>query len=81
MVVFLKFKHQKCVTSARKRLPVKLVFVEQFDRIDEACAREKQIQGWSRKKKESLIQGDYNQLHALSICRNSNKSKKLPEDY
>ncbi|WP_119327856.1 GIY-YIG nuclease family protein [Cysteiniphilum halobium] len=52
----------------RKRLPVKLVFVEQFDRIDEAYAREKQIQGWSRKKKEALIQGDYNQLHILSIC-------------
>lgn len=65
----------------RKRLPVKLVFVEQFDRIDEAYAREKQIQGWSRKKKEALIQGDYNQLHILSICRNSNKSKNLPEDH
>ncbi|WHN66175.1 GIY-YIG nuclease family protein [Cysteiniphilum sp. QT6929] len=65
----------------RKRLPVKLVFVEQFDRIDEAYAREKQIQGWSRKKKEALIQGDYNQLHILSICRNSNKSKNSPEDH
>lgn len=62
----------------RKRLPVKLVFVGQFDRIDEAYyAREKQIQGWSRKKKEALIQGDYNQLHILSICRNSNTEQKF----
>ncbi|WP_440683059.1 GIY-YIG nuclease family protein [Cysteiniphilum halobium] len=67
------WEHQNSqgANHTRKRLPVKLVFVEQFDRIDEAYAREKQIQGWSRKKKEALIQGDYNQLHILSICRNS----------
>ncbi len=38
------------------RLPVKLVFAEEFERIDEAFYREKQIQGWSRKKKEALIE-------------------------
>ncbi len=54
----------------KKRLPVELVFVEQFERIDEAYAREKQIQGWSRKKKEALIQGDFNQLHKLACCQN-----------
>ncbi len=35
-----------------KHLPVKLVYYEEFDRIDEAFYREKQVQGWSRKKKE-----------------------------
>ena len=39
----------------RNRLPVKLVYHEVFDRIDEAFYREKQIQGWSRIKKEALI--------------------------
>ena len=34
------------------RLPVELVCLEEYDRIDEAYAREKQVQGWSRKKKE-----------------------------
>ncbi|WP_087868570.1 GIY-YIG nuclease family protein [Bathymodiolus platifrons methanotrophic gill symbiont] len=37
----------------RTRLPVKLVFLEEFSRIDEAYFREKQVQGWSRKKKET----------------------------
>ena len=50
----------------KKRLPVQLVYAEEFSRIDEAFYREKQIQGWSRKKKQALINGDYNQLPQLS---------------
>jgi putative endonuclease len=53
-----------------KRLPVKLVYCEACDRIDDAFYREKQIQGWSRKKKQALIAGDTNQLHHLAECRN-----------
>jgi len=40
-----------------KRLPVKLIYFEEFDRIDHAFYREKQIQGWNRKKKLALIDG------------------------
>ena len=54
----------------RKRLPVELVYFEEFLRIDEAFYREKQVQGWSRKKKEALINGDENLLHKLSECKN-----------
>jgi len=39
----------------QKRLPVKLVYIEQSKRISQAFYREKQIQGWSRNKKEALI--------------------------
>ena len=49
-----------------KRLPVKLVYIEEFSRIDEAFYREKQIQGWSRKKKEALIKGDNQKLPTFS---------------
>jgi type I restriction enzyme R subunit len=59
-----------------KNLPVKLVYYETFDRIDEAFNREKQIQGWSRAKKIALIQGDIEKLKQLS----KNKSEKsVPE--
>ena len=54
----------------RAHSPIELVYVEVFDRIDEAFYREKQIQGWCRKKKEALIKGDYNMLHTLSECKN-----------
>ena len=50
----------------KKRLPVKLVYFEEFQRVDEAFYREKQVQGWSRKKKEALIQGDFDRLSHLS---------------
>ena len=49
-----------------KRLPVKLVYHEQYERIDEAFYREKQIQGWSRKKKLALIEQQFDKLPALS---------------
>lgn len=46
----------------KKNLPVKLVYYEEYQRIDTAFYREKQIQGWSRKKKKALINGDHNLL-------------------
>ena len=54
----------------KKHLPVELVYFETFERIDWAFYREKQIQGWSHKKKEALINGDLEKLRELS------KSKK-----
>ncbi|MBR6491907.1 MAG: GIY-YIG nuclease family protein [Bacteroidales bacterium] len=50
----------------KKHPPVKLLYYEEFDRIDEAFFREKQVQGWSRKKKEALISGNYEKLPELS---------------
>ncbi|TMG05657.1 MAG: GIY-YIG nuclease family protein [Chloroflexi bacterium] len=43
----------------RKRRPVRLVFVEEFQSREEALARERQLQGWSRAKKEALIAGNW----------------------
>jgi putative endonuclease len=50
----------------KKHLPLELVYVETFERIDWAFYREKQIQGWSHKKKEALINGDLEKLKELS---------------
>jgi len=48
------------------RRPVKLVFTESFSKPLDAIEREKQIKGWSRKKKEALISGDFSRLQKLS---------------
>ncbi|MEQ1736251.1 MAG: GIY-YIG nuclease family protein [Rhodoglobus sp.] len=48
------------------RLPVELVFAHEFERVEEAYAREKQIQGWSRRKREALIAHATNELPRLS---------------
>jgi type I restriction enzyme R subunit len=57
-------------------LPVKMVYYETFDRIDEAFKREKQIQGWSRAKKIALIQGDKEKLIQLS---KSKSERSVPD--
>jgi putative endonuclease len=49
-----------------KRRPVELVFTESYDRIIDAISRERQIKGWSRRKKEALIALNYEGLPALS---------------
>jgi putative endonuclease len=51
------------------RMPVQLVWYEEFDRIDEAYAREKQVQGWSRAKREALIAGRIRDLSGLARKR------------
>ena len=50
----------------KKRLPIKLVFCEPYDRVHDAFLREKQVQGWSRRKKQALIEGDPEKLIEFS---------------
>ena len=50
----------------KKRSPVSLLYYEEYSRIDEAFYREKQVQGWSRKKKEALIEGKSELLPLLA---------------
>ena len=48
------------------RLPVTLAWSHEYDSIADAFAFEKQLQGWSRAKREALIAGDYEALPALA---------------
>lgn len=48
------------------RRPLKLRWVEQFTDPTLAGDLEKQIKGWSRKKKEALIKKDWDKLIKLS---------------
>ena len=54
------------------RRPVVLVYSEEYDSPHEAIQREKQLQGWSRKKKEALIRGDIASLKNLSKNKKNN---------
>jgi predicted GIY-YIG superfamily endonuclease len=51
--------------------PVTLVYSCEFQARDEAFARERQLKGWSRAKKEALIRGDFDRLHQLARRRPS----------
>jgi putative endonuclease len=48
------------------RRPVSLVFQQAFERIEDAIAAERQINGWRRAKKEALIRRDYPALPLLA---------------
>ena len=48
------------------RLPVFLVYCEEYERITDAFYREKQVQGWRRAKREALIRGEPEPLPALA---------------
>ena len=63
-----------------KRRPVELVFHEMFQDPDQAIEFEKQLKGWSRKKKEALIRGDWDALPALSECQNKTHHLNKPKD-
>ena len=54
-------------TQARR--PVKLVWSEYFLQITDATATERKIKGWSRAKKEALVNNDWNSIVKLSKRR------------
>jgi putative endonuclease len=50
-------QHQNKLTKSTSRFTnFKLVFQESFDNKHDAAIREKQLKGWSRQKKQKLIQ-------------------------
>ena len=53
------------------RRPVKMVFAERFIDPIQAIAFEKQLKGWSRKKKRAIIDGQWELLPALSKNKRS----------
>lgn len=57
-----------------KRRPVKLVYSQEFKNIHEAIAFEKQLKGWSRLKKEALINDNISALKELSRSHESHPS-------
>jgi len=54
-------------TSTRR--PVRVVFTQDFPSRAEALAAELQIKGWSRKKKQALIRGDWVEISTLARRR------------
>ena len=61
----------------RKRRPVILVWSAEFERIEEAFAFEKQVQGWSGRKREALITGELGWLPTLA--GRSKQARRLRE--
>ncbi|UXC91689.1 GIY-YIG nuclease family protein [Sphingobium sp. RSMS] len=50
----------------QNRRPVSLVWQQDFGTREEALSAEQQVKGWSRKKKEALIAGDWDMISLLA---------------
>jgi putative endonuclease len=52
------------------RLPIVLVWSQEFSTRIEALEAERRIKGWSRAKKMALIRGDWDKISALAKSKN-----------
>ena len=64
-----------------KRRPLELVFLQEFREVKEAIAFEKQVKGWSKKKKEAIIEGNWERLKFLAECRNVTSHKNFERGF
>ena len=48
------------------RLPVTLAYSEAFSTREEALASELRVKGWSRRKKEAMMRGDWAEVSRLA---------------
>jgi putative endonuclease len=48
------------------RRPVELQYMASFQNVNQAIAHKKQVKGWSRKKKEALITGNWEEIVRLA---------------
>ncbi len=64
MIEHNKGKNKGCYTFNKR--PLELVWFEIFNDVLDAIAIEKQIKGWSRIKKEALINEDWDKLVLFS---------------
>lgn len=55
-----------CGGYTESRRPVAVVFTEGFMTRDEALSCEQRVKGWSRKKKEAMMRGDWSEVSRLA---------------
>jgi predicted GIY-YIG superfamily endonuclease len=63
-----------CGGYTATRLPVVLIWSQEFGTREEALAAELQIKGWSRKKKEAMIRGDWAEVSRLAKGKSAHPS-------
>ena len=57
-----------------QRRPVELRYVQECASREEALAAERQIKGWSRAKKEAMMQGDWDRVSRLARGKNQSQT-------
>jgi predicted GIY-YIG superfamily endonuclease len=58
-----------------KRLPVRLIFAEEFGSRDDAFRAERMIKGWRRSKKLALARRDWEEIRAFAAIRSPDRRR------
>ncbi|MBL0356908.1 MAG: 5-(carboxyamino)imidazole ribonucleotide synthase [Chitinophagaceae bacterium] len=69
----LKGVYEDCYTAIRQ--PLELKYYETIPFLQDAVDREIQLKGWSKAKKQALIEGNFHKLQLLAECQNLSHTK------
>lgn len=69
-----QYQTGECDGYVSAHLPVKLVWSQGCATRLEALSAEQQIKGWSRKKKEAMMLGDWNEVSRLARNKSAHPS-------
>lgn len=77
------YEHQSGLNTkayTHTRRPVELMFYTGFNDVNQAIDFEKQVKGWSRKKKEAIINDRWDLLKPLAECKNQTSHKNYVKE-
>lgn len=67
----------ECGGYTSTRLPVELLWSQDCTTREEALSAEQQIKGWSRKKKEAMMRGDWKAVQQIAWGTNNQLPERL----
>jgi len=69
-------QHQagECAGYTVTRRPLELIWSQDFPTREEALSAERQIKGWSRKKKEAMMRSDWAEVSRLAQSKSAHPS-------
>ena len=72
-----QYQAGECTGYTAARLPVELVWSQETTTREEALSAERQIIGWSRKKKEAMMRVDWAEVSRLAKSKSVRPSTRL----
>lgn len=67
----------ECGGYTSTRLPIELLWSQECATREEALSAEQQIKGWSRKKKEAMMRGDWKSVQQIAWGTNNPLPERL----
>ncbi|SEE01939.1 putative endonuclease [Gordonia malaquae] len=73
---FMQHMSGKGCVYTSTRLPVELIFCQEYSNVGEAYAMERKLHGWGHKKRIALARSDWDAIRDAARCRNATRSDR-----